>query len=131
MRGRHPVTTENSPSRQGFLVLSRDSWSSVATGFGICRVSWVATGHCMSRQCHAHGIACTCGDSAMHACPSRRCTRDYELLSRQSFSVATGLSSSSLHCVVHSLCYCTLTLFMDTVHMGFPNSVFNLVGSGI
>ena len=42
--------------------------------------------------------------------------------------VATKLSNRSQHYVVYYLSYCSLTLFTDTVHMGFPNLVSDLMG---
>ena len=45
----------------------------------------------------------------------------------------TKLSSSSLHCVVHCLSYCSLALFMGTIHgrcsYGFPKFGFKTNGT--
>ena len=38
---------------------------------------------------------------------------------RRTKTMGLELSNSSVHCVVHCLRYCSMTLFMDTVHMGF------------
>ena len=38
---------------------------------------------------------------------------------RRTKTMGLELSSRSVHCVVYYLSYCLLTLFMDTVHMGF------------
>ena len=68
-------------------------------------------------------------DSAERVRTARDTTLDARLragrlaLSQQSFPFATDLSSSSMHCAVHCLSYCSWAMFMDTVHMRFPNPV--------
>ena len=113
-----------------FYVATRFSKGGVATGcFSVSIYKVGLRAHDKPR--HAHLWRCCACDkvarvhnvATMRTVRARQCARPARVIG------ATKLSSSTLHCVVHCLSYCSLAPFMDIVHMGFTNLVFDPMGS--
>ena len=92
-----------------------DNGTSITTGLGISRASWSRPGS-VCRNSAARMAVLVRMTTASLARATRRYPHGNVLLLRQSFSVTTELSSSSLHYVVHCLSYCSFAHFMGTRH---------------